>query len=129
MSDVDMTNGDDHDCPYSFEPTIPWECGLQLVSIVRDGQLMDRKWEAVQIGCGTVGCIAKAIQERQFGAESSEFGEQLETAKIDVRGLTIEECCDRLEQKASSASPEAVDLDPTWIALIMQIVRLLLERL
>lgn len=110
---------------YEFEAKVPVEHILHIVKTVRESGVQ-----------GNVGCILQCA-----GSALGELGAFIDSFKPEpvgtvlygdrpVETLSLNEVCDALEAKfgvATAAEDDKSAIDPTTIALILQIVKLVWE--
>lgn len=108
-------------CPCNFEPAIQVNCILDIVKIVRSGELISKKGEILE----HAGCVVGSLGAYVGNESESVFGD---TVTVPVPA-TIEECCDQLEAQLQLTQAGARKLDPATWALILQLVRMALKLL
>lgn len=102
-----------------FEAKIRIDCVMEIVGIVRGGELLTKRAEVLQhVGC-TLGCLGKYME----GDEAEVFAS---TAGYDVP-CTLEDCCNEIE--AQCGSGEAATFGPIVQILINQLIKLILEQI
>ena len=98
-----------------FEPKIQIECVLELVGLVRNQQLIEKRGEALQ----HLGCVLGSL-----GAKIDESGPIFaETATCEA---SLDVCCNELEAQLTG---EGAQINPAVLAVIMQFISLLLKQL
>ena len=118
-------------CPCEFQPKVQVDCAFALVEIVRSGDLLGRRGEAMQhIGC-IVGCLGSymgsGLDEGRSTLSSAEGSSELPE--------TVEACCAAIEAEQSRTEstelPEdkAFGVSPILIMLIARLAKLLLEQM
>lgn len=108
-----------------FEPTIPWQTALELVALVRSGDIKENKIRALQLGAWVVGCSATAIGEREDG-DVVITANDVQPQKAVATGLCLESLADALEEQATGVSAQGLNIAQI-IALVMQIMELIAE--
>ena len=104
-------------CPCEFEPAIQFDCGMQIVRIIRSGELGVKRAEVLQhVGC-IIGSLGAKLNE---GDDGGLFADGVALPK------TLDDCCDELE--ARTANAEASSIDPAVWAILLQLARLLIEK-
>lgn len=101
-----------------FEPKIQVECIVDVIKIVREGQLLPKRAEVLQ----HVGCVLGS-----FGAYL-DGGDSPSVFTGTVEACNIEECCDMIEAELESVADGAYGVNPLLIILIQQLIKLLLDR-
>ena len=107
-------------CPCSFDPSLPVGCVMELVGIVRSGDLLSAKADVLK----HAGCILGSL-----GAYIDQ----------DTTPLTHADCCDlpcTLEEAAQECEAALAPVDgvatmainPAVLALILKFAQLLLEK-
>lgn len=102
-----------------FEAKIQVECVMDVVGIVRSGELMTKRADVLQhVGCiiGSLGAYLDDDNDEAFASADA----------FDVP-CTLEDCCDELEAQCGGDAMTAPG--PIVMMLIKQIIRLLIEQL
>lgn len=110
---------------YEFQSRIPVDHAMHLVAIVRSGQLMSRKGEAlVEIGAvsGELGTFIKQYEN------PAPFAMQVPTT-IEAVMAELDKIEEEDKATLAGASPEQLAGNAYWVALIIQLVKLLLNEL
>lgn len=103
---------------YKFDSEIPFDCLFDLIRIVREGELVEKKYEAIQHGAWFIGCAAAKL-----GGSPDVFGDVGASEAI-----TIEDLVDDLESRLSGnpglsgSDEEPSEIDPLTIISIIGIV-------
>ena len=92
-----------------FEPGFHFDCLADLIKIVRNGEVIEKKFEVVQHACWFVGCAAA-----QLGPEPEIFSDLPEN-------LSVEECCDLLEENIPQEGSEAINPMAIWFMIRLAI--------
>jgi len=102
---------------YEFQARIPVKYAMELVALVRSGQLTSRKGEAVELAGAVLG---------EAGSLLCSF----ENPVFSDAPCTLESCCDALEAELESLPEEGVAaMNPLIMALLVQLIKKLLEEL
>ena len=107
-------------CPCTFEPSIQVNCVLELIGLVRSGDLVSQRAEALK----HVGCILGSLGE-YLG------GDVTPVMRSDAaEPCTLEEAADQLEAALSvMKSDEAGKINPDNLALLLNFMMQLLPLL
>lgn len=103
---------------HNFVPGIEFECARDIVKIVRDGELKEKKFEVAQHGAWIVGCGAALLEGREPIVGS-------DAPQIQVEHLNVRECCDLIEDRLPAEGTaqfnwrEALEM----VRLVMQLLR------
>ena len=100
---------------YNFEARIPLDHAMHIVAMVRAGELLEKKSEALMCIGSATGEIGALLGQYEvptpFGAFAAE--------------MSIEEVCEELEAKVQVMEvAEPSSIDPATIALILQLAQL-----
>ena len=108
-------------CACEFEPKIQVACGLELVNIIRSGEIVERKGEALMHAGCIVGCLGASLK--------GDDGEQVFGQAPNAAPDDLESCCNELEAICGGTEPEVYGLNPMVVALLLKLAELLLKRL
>ena len=94
---------------HNFVPGFHFDCLADVINIVRSGDVVEKKFEVVQHACWFIGCAAA-----QLDPQPEVFAELPET-------LTVEECCDLLEENIPQEGSEAINPMAIWFMIRLAI--------
>lgn len=104
---------------HSFVPEVQIDCLLDLVRIIKNGEIFSRKYEAIQHGAWFIGCAAAKL-----GSDPSVYTMAIDTQpelEADLPELASE--VEKLALAAGSDEDEdKADLDPLTVITIIGIV-------
>lgn len=110
-----------------FESTIPWETALELVKLVRSGEVKENRIRAIQLGAWVVGCTATVIGERAGDEDEVVLANTtVHKASQKAQEHSLDTLADLVEAKVSGVNASGL-FDPELIALILQIIKMISE--
>lgn len=109
---------------HPFEARVPFDCILELIQIVRSGQLVEKKFEAIQHAAWFIGCSAESLKNKPpVFSELPEIEEDLTDEQIADELATYVPVAD------APPGEDAAAIDPaTLITIISLVLRLLASR-
>lgn len=105
-------------CSCEFQPVIQVDCILDVLTIIRSGDLIGSRAQVLQhVGC-VVGSLGKYLE-----------GDLVTVSALGALPCSLEECADELERSLPSAEEAStLALNPALIALLMRIAELLIQK-
>jgi len=106
-------------CACEFQPVIQVDCVLDILRIIRSGDVLSARAELLQhVGC-VVGSLGKYLEGEASIAASAPC----------PTPCTLEECADELERMLpSQEAASVVAINPALLALLLKIAQLLIEK-
>lgn len=104
-------------CDCEFEAKINIHCVMEVVGIVRGGELLTKRAEVLKHAGCTLGCLGAYMDD-----EPAAFSDE---SDFDVP-CTLEGCCDELEAQCGGDAPA---MGPIVTLLIKQLIKLILEQI
>lgn len=109
---------------HEFVPGFEFECLVDIVSIVRSGEVAAKKWELIQHASWFCGCAAAKLDGNE---DPVPIGTQ---PSYDMAALSVEQLADEVEKltrPAFGATPAKLDL--ATIMIIINLVSEIIKRL
>ncbi len=111
-------------CDCTFEPKINVDCALEILRIVRTGDLIAAKAELLQHAGCLIGCLGAYLDGQ---TEPHLFS----AAPVDLP-CTLEECCDEIEASVDASDGTAkfgaAAISPAMVALLLKLAELLIAK-
>lgn len=108
-------------CPCVFQPAIQLDCIMELISIVRSGELLSRKADVLV----HIGCLSGSFGEYVRGTDV------VSTQSLQLP-LTLEDTCNALQSHIKAFNDPLVvvpsSISPMFTALIIQLIKLVIDR-
>jgi len=101
---------------HNFPAEYPFDCLLTLVGIIRRGEMVEKKYEAIQHACWFIGCAAAKLAVKSPDLFAASFGDDMPKS--------LDELADEISSKLAFASTgeEPAEIDPITIIAIIGIV-------
>ncbi len=111
-------------CDCTFEPKINVDCALEILRIVRSGDLIASKADLLKHAGCLIGCLGVYLDDQ---TEPHLFT----SAPVDLP-CTLEECCDEIEDSIDvsdgPATFGAAAISPAMVALLLKLAELLIAK-